>query len=203
MIDVVRESVPIRKVSQYALSNIYRASGWRYPRWYQSPTALFAGGAAFRMLDMNGTQTILKHRTIYTTTTTYAILPPVSPIGDIAAERRAVWDLRGMGVAVYMTDDDAWRLGIKDAHPIPGAIEYIYRVGDMAALKGKQWANERSQVHQAERRGLVAGTYRPPPKPDIAEPRQTEEKSFTKTDRLAQRPALSFAYHMPERNTPE
>ena len=39
--------------------------------------------------------------------------------------------------------------------------------------------------------------------PDISEPEQTEEKSFTKTDRLANRPALAFAYHMPERNTPE
>ncbi|RMH64926.1 MAG: insulinase family protein [Bacteroidetes bacterium] len=42
-----------------------------------------------------------------------------------------------------------------------------------------------------------------PPKPDISEPRQTEEKVFSKTDRLAQRPALAFAYHMPERNSPE
>lgn len=42
-----------------------------------------------------------------------------------------------------------------------------------------------------------------PEQPDISEPRQTEEKSFTKTDKLAQRPALAVAYHMPERNTPE
>ena len=42
-----------------------------------------------------------------------------------------------------------------------------------------------------------------PEKPDISEPEQMEEKSFTKTDRLATRPALAFAYHMPERNTPE
>ena len=42
-----------------------------------------------------------------------------------------------------------------------------------------------------------------PEMPDISEPEQTEEKSFTKTDRLANRPALAFAYHMPERNTPE
>jgi predicted Zn-dependent peptidase len=42
-----------------------------------------------------------------------------------------------------------------------------------------------------------------PETPDLTEPRQEEEKRFSKTDRLATRPALAFAYHMPERNTPE
>jgi zinc protease len=40
-------------------------------------------------------------------------------------------------------------------------------------------------------------------KPDITEPRQTAERRHAKDDRLAQRPALAFAYHMPDRNTPE
>jgi predicted Zn-dependent peptidase len=40
-------------------------------------------------------------------------------------------------------------------------------------------------------------------KPDIREPRQTAERRQSKEDRLAQRPALAFAYHMPDRNTPE
>ncbi len=42
-----------------------------------------------------------------------------------------------------------------------------------------------------------------PAKPDLAEPRQTEEKRFTKVDKLAEKPALAFAYHMPLRLTPE
>ena len=42
-----------------------------------------------------------------------------------------------------------------------------------------------------------------PPLPDIREPRQEKEKRHTKPDSLARRPALAFAYHMPERNTPE
>ena len=42
-----------------------------------------------------------------------------------------------------------------------------------------------------------------PASPDISEPRQEQQKQFSKTDRLASRPALAFAYHMPERNTPE
>src|SRR5690606_16266412 len=42
-----------------------------------------------------------------------------------------------------------------------------------------------------------------PPKPDISEPRQTEEKRFTKKDNLANKPALAVAYKMPDRNTPE
>jgi predicted Zn-dependent peptidase len=40
-------------------------------------------------------------------------------------------------------------------------------------------------------------------KPDISEPRQEEAKRFSKKDPLANRPALAFAYHVPERNTPE
>ncbi|WP_229802224.1 M16 family metallopeptidase [Pontibacter akesuensis] len=42
-----------------------------------------------------------------------------------------------------------------------------------------------------------------PPIPDLSEPRQEEEQRFTKDDKLANRPALAFSYHMPERNTPE
>jgi len=44
----------------------------------------------------------------------------------------------------------------------------------------------------------------PLPKPaNLSEPRQEREQRFTKDDKLATRPALAFAYHMPERNTPE
>ncbi|HEX8708946.1 MAG TPA: pitrilysin family protein [Pyrinomonadaceae bacterium] len=42
-----------------------------------------------------------------------------------------------------------------------------------------------------------------PATPDLTEPRQEKEKRASKTDPLAKRPALSFGYHMPERNTPE
>jgi predicted Zn-dependent peptidase len=42
-----------------------------------------------------------------------------------------------------------------------------------------------------------------PKQPDISEPRQEKEKRATKKDSLATKPALAFAYHMPERNTPE
>ncbi|QJW90853.1 insulinase family protein [Spirosoma taeanense] len=42
-----------------------------------------------------------------------------------------------------------------------------------------------------------------PTQPDISEPRQTKEKRATKKDSLANKPALAFAYQMPERNTPE
>ncbi len=40
-----------------------------------------------------------------------------------------------------------------------------------------------------------------PAPPDISEPRQEEEKRASRRDPLANRPALAFAYHMPERNT--
>lgn len=38
---------------------------------------------------------------------------------------------------------------------------------------------------------------------DLTEPRQDSAKSVTNVDPLVQRPALAFAYHMPDRNTPE
>ena len=61
----------------------------------------------------------------------------------------------------------------------------------------------------AEAKALVAKYFTDlpsaprPAKPDLAEPRQTEEMRFTKDDKLANKPALAFAYHMPDRNTPE
>ena len=42
-----------------------------------------------------------------------------------------------------------------------------------------------------------------PPRPDLTEPKQAKEIHASKTDSLASRPALAFAYHMPPRNTPE
>jgi zinc protease len=42
-----------------------------------------------------------------------------------------------------------------------------------------------------------------PPQPDLKEPRQEKEKRETKVDALTKRPALAFAYHAPERGTPE
>jgi predicted Zn-dependent peptidase len=42
-----------------------------------------------------------------------------------------------------------------------------------------------------------------PPPPDISEPPQTAEKSFTESDKLAQTPAVAFGYHLPDRMTPD
>lgn len=42
-----------------------------------------------------------------------------------------------------------------------------------------------------------------PPAPDLTEPRQEKEKTATRKDPLANRPALAFSYHMPPRNSPE
>jgi len=42
-----------------------------------------------------------------------------------------------------------------------------------------------------------------PPKPDLTEPKQAQEKRFSRTDSLATRPAIGLAYHVPDRYTPE
>ena len=50
--------------------------------------------------------------------------------------------------------------------------------------------------------GSIPGGEKPE-HPDISEPRQQKAKKIVKSDPLANRPALAFAYHLPERNTPE
>jgi predicted Zn-dependent peptidase len=61
----------------------------------------------------------------------------------------------------------------------------------------------------AETKGFIAKYFAaipsaPLPEPvDISEPKQTEEKWALRIDPLAPRPAVAFAYKMPERGTPE
>ncbi len=67
-------------------------------------------------------------------------------------------------------------------------------VGDFDPVEARQWIEQ-----------YFGSIPRGPSRPefDIAEPRQEEEKRSTKVDALASRPALAFAYHTPERNSPE
>ncbi|PKV75238.1 M16 family metallopeptidase [Pontibacter ramchanderi] len=67
-------------------------------------------------------------------------------------------------------------------------------VGDFETGDAKRWIQQYfSSIPSAKLPAPV----------DLAEPRQEKEQRFTKDDKLANRPALAFAYHMPERNTPE
>jgi zinc protease len=50
--------------------------------------------------------------------------------------------------------------------------------------------------------GAIPSRQVPPP-PDVSEPPQTAEKSFTESDKLARTPAVAFGYHLPERLTRE
>jgi zinc protease len=67
-------------------------------------------------------------------------------------------------------------------------------VGDFENKQAREWIDKYFASIPATKR---------PPAPDLREPRQEKEKKATKSDPLAKRPALAFAYHMPERNTPE
>ena len=63
---------------------------------------------------------------------------------------------------------------------------------DEAAVKGwvnKYFAGIPSQKTEA--------------KPDLTEPRQEAERTVTRTDALATKPAVAFGYQMPKRNSPE
>jgi zinc protease len=67
-------------------------------------------------------------------------------------------------------------------------------VGDFETPQAKQWVEKYFA-------GIKASQL--PPAPDLSEPKQEKEKRATQVDALAKRPAMAFAYHMPERNTPE
>lgn len=67
-------------------------------------------------------------------------------------------------------------------------------VGDFEIDDAKKWIEEYfGNIPKAEL----------PAKVDISEPRQEQEKRFTKEDKLATKPAIAIAYKMPERNSPE
>ncbi|WP_345160037.1 pitrilysin family protein [Pontibacter saemangeumensis] len=67
-------------------------------------------------------------------------------------------------------------------------------VGDFEPAQAKQWVQ---QYFAAIPSGTVPAT------PNLTEPVQEKEQRFTKDDKLANKPALAFAYHMPVRNSPE
>jgi predicted Zn-dependent peptidase len=67
-------------------------------------------------------------------------------------------------------------------------------VGDFEPAEAKAWVQKYY--------GNIPSAPQPP-KPDLTEPRQEQEQRFVQDDKLATKPALAFAYHMPERNTPE
>jgi len=63
--------------------------------------------------------------------------------------------------------------------------------------------NEREARAMIEKYFAGIPSSKLPAMPDLAEPRQETERNAVKQDALARQPALSFAYHMPPRNTPE
>ena len=67
-------------------------------------------------------------------------------------------------------------------------------VGDFDEAQAKKWI---------EKYFVSIPASKLPPKPDLAEPTQKAEQRFTKVDKLANKPALAIAYHMPPRMTPE
>jgi predicted Zn-dependent peptidase len=69
---------------------------------------------------------------------------------------------------------------------IVGDFEYA----EALALVKKHFANIERSPHEIER-------------PDISEPRQEAEKRASRIDTLATQPGFAFAYHVPERLTPE
>jgi zinc protease len=67
-------------------------------------------------------------------------------------------------------------------------------VGDFDEAQAKKWI---------EKYFASIPSSKLPPKPDLSEPRQEAEQRFSRTDKLAKKPALGIAYQMPPRLTPE
>jgi zinc protease len=67
-------------------------------------------------------------------------------------------------------------------------------VGDFGPSQAKQWV---------EKYFAAIPSSQLPPRADLTEPKQERQKRETKPDPLIEKPAIAFAYHMPERNTPE
>jgi predicted Zn-dependent peptidase len=67
-------------------------------------------------------------------------------------------------------------------------------VGDVSPPEAKRWV---------ETYFAAIPSHEQPAPVDLTEPRQEKEKKVTQEDKLATRPALAFAYHMPDRNTPD
>ncbi len=67
-------------------------------------------------------------------------------------------------------------------------------VGDFDPAETRKWVEKYF--------GEIKPAKQPAPA-DLTEPRQTQEIKKAKVDPLAKKPALAFAYHVPERNTPE
>ena len=89
------------------------------------------------------------------------------------------------------TLDDAKSFEAKYYQP-QNAVLVVTGDIDEAAVKGwvnKYFAGIPSQKTEA--------------KPDLTEPRQEAERTVTRTDALATKPAIAFGYQMPKRNSPE
>ena len=67
-------------------------------------------------------------------------------------------------------------------------------VGDFDEVQVRQWVEKYFGGIAAQPQTAL---------PDLSEPPQERERRATKTDKLAKKPALAIAYHMPDRGTPE
>lgn len=66
--------------------------------------------------------------------------------------------------------------------------------GDFEEVQGKEWVNKYFGKIPSQKAEV---------QPDISEPRQTAEKTVTRTDKLANKPAIGFGYQMPKRGSKE
>lgn len=149
--DAVRAAKPVVDFGARPLARWWAASGWSTPRWWQSPAALAASGSDHRALVTadGDVLTVVKWRRFYAQVVGYAVLPPVSLSGDRQAVADTVDWLQAGGFGVRVLGADFAHLA---AQPLADQEEYIYRVGDLAQLAGRDWHGLRSLRNQVGRR---------------------------------------------------
>jgi len=80
-----------------------------------------------------------------------------------------------------------------DKYYSPGNAVLVV-TGDFEEPSAKTWVEKYFAGLPSQKAGAI---------PDLTEPRQTAEKTVTRTDKLANKPAVGFGYQMPQRGTPE
>jgi 1-aminocyclopropane-1-carboxylate deaminase/D-cysteine desulfhydrase-like pyridoxal-dependent ACC family enzyme len=123
------------------------------PRFYMSPMAL-GNGRAFWWKEVGGCLCMLKRRSDWNPVL-QLVVPPMSPTGDLTAEKAVIEAFRMVGVSCELGDEDVALYGYKK-DLTKKHVEYLYRAGDFATPpsgdRGKMW---RWSLNRCATLGLV------------------------------------------------
>ena len=132
------------------------------PRFYASTAWLASQGKKFLWGVVDGCLVVVKRATIFKTRVLYLVLPPMSAVGDVLAERHVADRFLAAGVSVKVSneDADAWGLDFSEVEDTGDNVERVYRCGDYVALEGATWKKWRHAQNRFAGLGPVTVTGR-------------------------------------------